>query len=248
MKYALTKVSANAKTGPIPVSISSKYTCPVDCAFYWRPVDDDQGGCYGANGHLNIHWNAVTAGTRGVEFDQFCYQIEALPANQLWRYGVAGDLPGLQNVIDKFQMVKLVKANHNRDVIAYSHKYNSPENIKILKYANNNGFTVNLSANSLKHADLLSTYNMPLVVALPIRKDSDPKVFFTPKGLKVLVCPAVTSKRVTCATCGLCAKRDRFDQLTGKRLIIGFPAHGTKKAIVNAIASDFIKSPTQEVA
>lgn len=238
MKYALTKESANVKTGNIPVSISSKYTCPTDCAFYHKPINDDVGGCYGANGHLNIHWNAVTSGTRGVEFDQFCYQVEALPKNQLWRYGVAGDLPGLGNRIDKHQMVKLVKANDHRDVIAYSHKYNSPENIKLLRYANDNGFTVNLSANNLKHADLLSAYDMPVVVALPIRNEDDPKVFYTPNGSKVLVCPAVTSERVTCKTCGLCAKRDRFDQKTGKRLIVGFPAHGNKKALVSRIASN----------
>jgi hypothetical protein len=248
MKYALTMQSNNAKTGPIPVSVSSKYTCPIDCAFYHKPVSDDVGGCYGANGHLNIHWNKVTAGTRGVDFEQFCLQIESMPANQLWRYGVAGDLPGLQNVIDKHQMHRLVKANHDRDCIAYSHKYNSKANMVLLKYANDHGMTVNLSANNLKHADLLSKHDMPVVVALPIRHLNDPKVIFTPAGLKVLVCPAVTSFKVTCATCGLCAKRDRFDQLTGQRLIVGFPAHGSKKAIVNAIASDLLPQDTQEVA
>jgi len=237
MKYHLTKDSANVKTGSIPVSISSKYTCPIDCAFYWKPINDDQGGCYGANGHLNIHWNAVTAGIRGVEFDQFCRQIEALPESQLWRYGVAGDLPGLQSEINDFQLKKLVKANNHRPVIAYSHKYNSAGNLRLLRYANDNGFTVNLSANSLKHCDYLNVYDMPLVVALPVRKANDPKVLYTPKGLKVLVCPAVTSDRVTCKSCGLCAKRDRYDQKTADRLVIGFPAHGTKKAIVSKIST-----------
>jgi hypothetical protein len=238
MKYLLTMKSSNVKTGPIPVSISSKYTCPIDCAFYWKQVDDDQGGCYGANGHLNIHWNAVTAGTRGVEFDVFCKQVESLPAKQLWRYGVAGDLPGLQNQIDEYQLKKLVRANDNRDCIAYSHKYNSKANMVLLKFANDNGMTINLSANNLKHADMLSKYDMPVVVALPIRHKADPKVIYTPAGLKVLTCPAVTSSKVTCKSCGLCAKRDRFDQNTNQRLIIGFPAHGSKKALVSSIVTN----------
>ena len=236
MKYQLTLESANAKTGKIPVSISSKYTCPIDCAFYHKP-SNGTGGCYGANGHLNLHWNAVTSGTRGVEFNQFCQQVANLPAKQLWRYGVVGDLPGLQNVIDEYQLKRLVHANNKRPVIAYTHKYNSPSNMTLIRFANDNGFTVNLSANNLKHADMLSAYDMPVVTALPIRKQGDHKVIFTPKGLKVLVCPAVTSDKITCKTCKLCAKRDRFDQLTGKRLIVGFPAHGNKKVLVDSIVN-----------
>jgi len=238
MKYLLTLKSANVKTGPIPVSISSKYTCPIDCAFYHKSVSDDQGGCYAAGGRLNIHWNRVTAGTMGVDFNEFCNQIEALPVKQLWRYGVAGDLPGLQDKIDPFQLKKLVKANANRDCIAYTHKYNSKGNMELLKHANANGMTINLSANSLKHADQLSAYGMPVVVTLPIRQAGDPKVVFTPGARKVLVCPAVTSAKTTCKSCGLCAKRDRFDQLTSERLIIGFPAHGNNKALVSSIVTN----------
>lgn len=237
MKYQLTMKSRNVKTGDIPVSLASKYTCPIDCAFYWRPTNDEQGGCYGANGHLNVHWNAVTTGKLGVDFDQFCRQVASLPKSQLWRYGVAGDLPGLQNKIDRYQLHKLVSANDSRPVIAYTHKYNSAENLKLIKYANEHGFTINLSANSLKHVDLLAAHDMPLVTALPIRHKSDPKVIYSPDGLKILVCPAVTSDKVTCKSCALCAKRDRFDQSTGKRLVIGFPAHGTRKALVNAIVT-----------
>jgi hypothetical protein len=239
MKYLLTMKSSNVKTGPIPVSMSSKFTCPIDCAFYWKPSDDnEQGGCYGANGHLNIHWNAVTGGTRGVEFDAFCHQVASMPKSQLWRYGVAGDLPGMYSTINGVQLKKLVRANDNRECIAYSHKYNSRANLALIKYANDNGMTINLSANNLKHADSLSKHDMPVVVALPIRHLNDPKVVYTPAGLKVLTCPAVTSSKVTCKSCGLCAKRDRFDQKTGQRLIVGFPAHGSRKKLVNSIVTN----------
>ena len=61
--YHLTKTSNNAKTGPIAMSTSSKSTCPDDC-----PIKEK--GCYAGNGPLNLHWQKVTNGERGVSFDR----------------------------------------------------------------------------------------------------------------------------------------------------------------------------------
>ena len=48
----LSPVSANAKTGPIPVSTTERATCPVDCAV--------REACYAASGPLALHWGAVS--------------------------------------------------------------------------------------------------------------------------------------------------------------------------------------------
>lgn len=85
--YHLTRVSANKKTGPIPVSTTSKSTCPASC-----PLKGN--GCYAESGPLALHWNAVSKGGRGHDLDHFCHEIKRLPKGQLWRYGQAGDLPG----------------------------------------------------------------------------------------------------------------------------------------------------------
>ena len=48
-------VSVNAKTGPIPVTTSSKNTCPDSCQLKGN-------GCYAEVGRVNIHWQKVSNG------------------------------------------------------------------------------------------------------------------------------------------------------------------------------------------
>ena len=57
----LTLRSANAKTGPIPVSTSSIQTCPPSCLL-------KEAGCYANSGPLAIHWKAVNEGRRGTRY------------------------------------------------------------------------------------------------------------------------------------------------------------------------------------
>jgi hypothetical protein len=93
-------------------------------------------------------------------------------------------------------------------------------------YANAAGFTVNLSANNLAHADDLADLGIaPVVTVLPADATDNT---VTPKGRKVVICPATIRDDVSCATCGLCARlRDA---------IVGFPAHGASKRKAEAIA------------
>jgi hypothetical protein len=55
--FHLTLKSRNVKTGPIPVSTSTRKTCPDSCPF-------KNNGCYAESGPLAIHWKAVTQGKR----------------------------------------------------------------------------------------------------------------------------------------------------------------------------------------
>lgn len=212
----LTIKSANAKTGPIPVSTTSALSCPSACPL-------KSGGCYADGGPLAIHWRAVTAGERGLDWQSFCDEIAALPAGQLWRHNQAGDLPGLDNYINPAAMELLVKANKGRRGFTYTHKPPTPENLEIIRAANAAGFTVNLSANNLHQADeLAATGAGPVVTILPA---DAPAKTTTPAGRPVITCPAQTRDDVSCADCQLCARADR-------PTIIGFLAHGTgaKKA------------------
>jgi hypothetical protein len=152
-----------------------------------------------------------------------------LPAKQLWRHNQAGDLPGVGNRIDKQKMVELVAANLGKRGFTYTHKPPTERNIELVRMANNNGFTVNLSANSMPHADKLSGYGVPVVTLLPSDAVSKRHVF-TPMGNKVVVCPATRSETINCSKCALCQKSDR-------NFIIGFPAHGSSTTKANTIAS-----------
>lgn len=217
----LTRISANAKTGPIPVSTSSADTCPPSCPFR-------AAGCYAKSGPLALHWSKITSGGRGLNWESFCDEISRLPRGQLWRHNQAGDLPGEGEYIDASALGQLTRANHNRKGWTYTHKYGTESNREAIRSANAKGFTVNLSANSLAHADELAAHDCgPVCVVLPSNQTQNT---MTPGGRKVVICPATQRQDVTCATCGLCQKQ--------RGAIVGFPAHGTAHKKVSALVSN----------
>jgi len=227
MNYHLSLKSSNAKTGAIPVSTSSKLTCPDACPM-------KRNGCYAASGSLNIHWLKISRDERGVSFEEFIKQISFIPLGQLWRHNQAGDLPGVNNKINKKQLFALVKANKGRKGFTYSHKLviGSEKfvlnNRAYIKYANDNGFTINLSGNSLAHADELKALNIgPVAAIVPF---GTPNTFVTPAGNKGVICPAQREgNNTTCEKCQLCQKQ--------RSVIVGFIPHGNSKNKVNQIAN-----------
>lgn len=221
--YHFALVSGNLKTGPIPVTTSSASTCPEVCPLRGQ-------GCYAEYGHLRIHWDKVSSGERGIDLDELCRRIHALPRHQLWRWAQAGDLPGDGKRIDMAALGKIVAANKGRAGFGFTH-YDPglKHNARAIEMANQNGFTLNLSANNLAHADALYKLGVaPVVVVLP---QDVTKHFKTPGGNHVSVCPAAVREGMTCAQCGICQNKDR-------KAIIGFPAHGsgTKKAQAIALS------------
>jgi hypothetical protein len=220
MFVSLTRVSSNVKTGPIPTSTSSRETCPATCPFYDK-------GCYAKSGPQAIHWRKTTAGERGYNWQEFVKQIRSLHRGQLWRHNVAGDLPHNNGMIDQQQVMMLVEANKGRRGYTYSHHVLNDHNVDCLQIANANGFTVNVSTESVESADQVMTeHNLPAVAVVNSAKTD--RFYRTESGRKVITCPATIHENVTCATCGLCAKSDRD-------FIIAFPAHGTAKKTVNEI-------------
>lgn len=213
ISVAFTLKSANVKTGPIPTSVTSANSCPNSCPFMGS-------GCYAESGPLAIHWSKTSNGERGSTWGEFCETIEALPVGQLWRHNVAGDLPGHNENINAAMLGELVAANIGKRGFTYTHKTNNPDNFQWIKAANQWGFTVNLSANNLEHADQLAALEIgPVVTVLPI---DAPKTTTTPNGRTVVACPATYLHHISCDTCQLCQRQ--------RTTIIGFPAHGTGKA------------------
>lgn len=224
MQVSLTKVSSNAKTGPIPTSTSERSSCWQGCAFYDK-------GCYAASGPQALHWRKVSEGERGMSWDVFCSEIRKLFRGQLWRHNVSGDLPhdGLGDIdAPKFQ--QLIDANRGRRGYTYTHHPLNDHNVKLLQDANSNGFTVSASCQSVEVADkVMSDHNIPAVAV--VNSEESRRFFTTSSGRKVIVCPATLHDNVTCATCRLCQQPDR-------EFVIAFPAHGTAKKTVNAIVSE----------
>lgn len=230
--YHFTRVSSNAKTGPIPVTTTSSDSCPTTCSF------KDGGGCYAESGPLALHWRAVDGGRRGSDLRSLIDSIADLPRGQLWRHNQAGDLPpdGTHgsDQIDAVALYQIALANQGRRGFTYTHYRPVRHNLIAIKQANKLGFTVNLSAESLAEADEYKALGLPVVVTLP--KDVTESVV-TPAGNTVVICPASLGN-VDCLNCGACQKRDR-------EAIIGFPAHGQSAARVQTIF--FAKDINREV-
>lgn len=241
LTYHFAARSRNSKTGPIPVTTTAKASCWEGCPFF-------DSGCYAAEGfHSRLHWGAVSDGKRGGDLGALCASIAKLPSGQLWRHNQAGDLPGIGAAIDASALGAIVEANQGRRGFTYTHKPMNAANAAIVAKANARGFTVNLSGNSLSHADELAELAIaPVVTVLPIeyarkakgdtwlesvddykaRTAHLPKT--TPAGRAMAVCPA-TYRDTNCRDCGLCQSRAR-------KVIVGFPAHGQGAAKVDAVA------------
>jgi hypothetical protein len=219
----LTLKSRNGKTGPIPVSTTERKTCPNDCPLKGGP-------CYAEHGPIGMFWRKVTDGRAGISWDAFCVSVFALPLGTLWRHNQSGDLPGDGVRIDKTALGALVRANAGKRGFTYTHY--SPklkQNAAAIAHANKNGFTINLSGNTLAHADQLAALGIgPVTVVLPIDAAKN-ETLQTPQGRKVIPCPATYRDDVTCKSCGLCA-------IAARDFIVGFPAHGISKKKAERVA------------
>jgi hypothetical protein len=221
--FHITPKSKNAKVGKMAVTTSTATTCPTSCPF-------KSNGCYADSGPLKLHWNKVTEGDRGDDWSTFIDKIKDLPTGSKWRHNQAGDLPGDMEKLDDEKCIELAKANEGKRGFTYTH-YDVLDNFQnaiTVNIMNHLGFTVNVSANNLEHADKLCDMDIaPVATVLPIEQTTNT---VTPKGRKVVVCPATYKDDVSCASCMLCEKWDR-------NVVVGFPAHGTSKKKASAIAA-----------
>ena len=221
--FHITPKSKNSKVGPMAVTTSTATTCPTACPF-------KDNGCYADSGPLKLHWLKVTEGERGDDWPTFISKIKDLPAGSKWRHNQAGDLPGDMETLDEEKCIALAKANKGKRGFTYTHYdvLNNFQNAITVNIMNHLGFTVNVSANNLDHADKLCDMDIaPVATVLPIEQTTNT---VTPKGRKVVVCPATYKDDVSCASCMLCEKWDR-------NVVVGFPAHGTSKKKAAAIAA-----------
>ena len=221
--FHITPKSKNAKVGKMAVTTSTATTCPTSCPF-------KSNGCYADSGPLKLHWDKVTKEERGDDWSTFISKIKDLPTGSKWRHNQAGDLPGDMEKLDDEKCVELAKANKGKRGFTYTH-YDVLDNFQnaiTVNIMNHLGFTVNVSANNLEHADKLCDLDIaPVATVLPIEQTTNT---VTPKGRKVVVCPATYKDDVSCASCMLCEKWDR-------NVVVGFPAHGTSKKKAAAIAA-----------
>lgn len=218
--FSFIRFSTNAKVGPMPVTRTDKKSCPNTCPLL-------NNGCYASSGHSNIHWNKLN--NAGLNIDQLAAMIKKLPIGSIWRHNEAGDLPhtGDNQTIDANLLGKIVAANKRKNGFTYTHYPLTNANIDTIKNANNNGFTVNVSANNIAELDYAMAQNLPSVVIVDDKINVNK--FTTPNGNNVIICPNQLKDKITCIECGLCQQKDR-------KFAIAFKVHGIgKKKVKNTL-------------
>ena len=219
MRVRFTKISSNAKTGPIAVSMTESKSCPDSCQL-------KTNGCYAKTSFVGIQWRQLDNGTHGIEWNDFIQELQALPHGSIFRHNVAGDLPHANGLIEHHKIRDMVYSLKNKKGFTYTHHVLNPWNVAVLKKANQHGFTINASCDNLMQVDKVMKLGLPAATILP---ENSGKATKTPQGNTVVTCPATYNDKVQCSNCGsgkpLCARHDRT-------YAIGFPVHGAgrKKA------------------
>ena len=231
--HHLTEKSGNVKTGKIPVSTSDKATCPNSCSI--------KEACYASSGPLCIHWNKVSKHERGENWQGFIQTISAkIPKGQIWRHNQAGDLVGKDDTICAHSLDDLIVANKGKQGFSYTHYPVIPKQFKVdenepktdneineitsfnkvcIQRANEQGFTINVSADNMETAEKVFAMGLPTVAIIP---EDAPIKGKTENGTPYIACPAQVFDGKTCENCGLCQKPNR-------KQIIGFYVHGSRK-------------------
>lgn len=232
--FILTPKSANHKTGPIAVSTSCKSTCPDAC-----PLKKG-GGCYGEYGPLLMHWKRRNDNALKENWGELLHWLQTeVSEGSYFRHNQIGDLMGQNNVLDGIAAAELVFATSHLHAFTYTHypvlasdaggrQDIADQNRRVVEWMIEHGFVVNISANSINHADAIikSGIKCPMVAAVQGNFITTP-VSRSPRGVPVVTCPAVLKDDITCKQCKLCARAGR----TG---IIVFPSHGSGKKHADA--------------
>jgi hypothetical protein len=228
-RFLITHKSGNRITGPIMITTSPRSSCPLACPLRKGGGGEEAGVCYAEHGHLGHYiWTGLDRTKAGTKisgripvysFDDLLATVRGQAPDTLWRHNQAGDLPSDDQVtISRVRLRRLTEANRGRRGFTYTHfdVMKNKENRIAIAEANQDGFTINLSADTLAEADQLAGLNIaPVTVVVPAETMENT---VTPGGRKVVICPARTQENVTCATCGLCQRQ--------RSAIIAFPALG----------------------
>ena len=217
--FQFVKKSGNQKVGEMATGSTDRSSCPDNCKL--KKVDGEAGGCYSESGYYTRHnWNKLDAGERGGSFEDFIASVKKLPENAPFRMNVSGDVAGENNYIDGPKLEELTAALKGKRGWSYTHKpLKMFKNAAKVKKAVDNGFTVNVSADTVEEAEEAYNAGLPAVILVP---ENHPEKSETLNGTKVVVCMEQTERKSDCKSCQICFQKNR-------RFLIGFRAHGASK-------------------
>ena len=188
-------------------------------------------------GPIALHWDKVSNGERGKGWRDHLADLATLPLFSPLRVNQVGDLPHSGGRISRRYLVALLDVIRRRKLRAWTYTHHDlakGENAALLRRAFRSGLTINVSTESVAAADAAIAAGLPATITVPSTEKRTQ--WRTPDRNLVYVCPEQQrdGRDVTCADCTLCHKR-------GKRVIIAFPAHGTRKATADQLLKDINK-------
>ncbi len=205
--------SKNSKTGDIAQTYSTPDTCPERCPFKCN-------GCYGLGYFTRRQWKrAETEGMYPHQLRQWV--LENVPEGALIRHNITGDI-AIQGTseISPLLLGRLLEAFKGRRAWSYTHCEITEENAEFLRVAQDEGFVISFSCETLEEVDRAIDLGCKAVLTVPKFPEG---VLYTPKGRRVVPCPAQVKQGVTCKSCnGLCGSPNR-------ETVVMFEAHGQGK-------------------
>lgn len=218
------KTSGNAKTGrDVSVTYSSRRTCPTSC-----PLRGREGGCFGENLHCSMVWNTCDT-NKALSLDQLESAVQKLPAGRLLRHNVAGDvaIEDTSNVNGRL-VNRLTAIYKNVRAWSYSHCIQGAANLRKLAKACAGGFVINASCERVADCDRAAAAGVPAVLVVESFETMPRR---TPRGIKIIPCPAQIHEHKTCSTC---TNRGPLCQNAKRGCVMAFEAHGQRAARARA--------------
>ena len=224
----LTYPSSNSKTGRIAVSTTARPSCPPTCAM--------RDACYAEAGYYTrTHWDKVTSGERGVDWDSFLSDLGKLPRGVYFRHNIAGDLWASSSGRVSFEKLRQLAHSTRHLGARWTYSHHKPDALHqaVFKRSNALGFTVNISCEDRAAAAALVKRGNAVTCVVPADADPNGKT----EGVRFVQCPATRAgSDVQCANCG--GKNGKpLCSLAERDFVITFPAHGAKSARVPSSCS-----------
>jgi len=202
------------KLGLVRATTAARQSCPTDCRFR------GDGGCYAEFAQTRRHWDRISAVPLApVELARREAELIDAARVQLhlpMRLHMAGDCPDSEAAGIVAAAAVRYTAKRGGPVWTYTHAWRAVPRAAWL--------AVSVLASVETAADAVAARAAGYAPALVVERFERAAAYpLGTTGLRLLPCPAMTKRDVTCSTCRLC-----FDdrRLHAAGLVIGFEVHG----------------------
>lgn len=214
------EISQNVKTGFVSATYASQKSCDSDCPFLGK-------GCYAEHGYANVTTQRLN---KDADDDLIAIAqeeaalIDGLSGKFDLRVHVVGDCKTDDTATIVASAMKRHRRKKGRKAWTYTHAWR--------KVAKASWLGESVLASCETPNEVLQAKEKGYAAAIVVEKFEREKLY-EKDGIRLLPCPNQTSRKLTCADCGICMNASALER-TG--ITVAFEAHGTsKKKIITTI-------------